>query len=92
MNAVANAKYNLPNLKNDGRMHVHLIGNHFQQNVVGIPNNGNVINIYCVNKIASSKDTSFTVLLCKMLYLELCKLLKMLLMLQKIIIKNMVMF
>ena len=31
MNAVANAKSNLPNLKNDGRMHVHLSRNHFQQ-------------------------------------------------------------
>ena len=64
MNAAANAKSNLPNLKNDGRMHVHLSGNHFQQNVVGIPNNGNVINIYCVYKldpIASSRDTSFTI-------------------------------
>ena len=37
MNAVANAKTTLPNLKNDGRMHVHLSGNHFQRNV-GIPN------------------------------------------------------
>ena len=64
MNAVANAKSNLPNLKNDGRMHVHLSGNHFQQNKVIIPNNGNVINIYCVYKldpIASSRDTSFTI-------------------------------
>ena len=64
MNAVANAKSDLPNLKNDGRMHVHLSGNHFQQNVVGIPNNDNVINIYCVYKldpIASSRDTSFTI-------------------------------
>ena len=64
MNAVANAKSNLPNIKNDGRMHVHLSGNHFQQHVVGIPNNGNVINIYCVSKldpIASSRDTSFTI-------------------------------
>ena len=63
MNAVANAKSNLSNLKNDGRIHVHLSGNHFQQNVVGIPNNDNVINIYCVYKldpIASSRDTSFT--------------------------------
>ena len=63
MNALANAKSNLPNLKNDGRMHVHLSGNHFQQNKVIIPNNGNVINIYCVYKlhpIASSRDTSFT--------------------------------
>ena len=64
MNAVANAKSDLPNLKNDGRMHVNLSGNHFQQNVVGIPNNGDIINIYCVYKldpIASSRDTSFTI-------------------------------
>ena len=64
MNAFANAKSNLSNLKNDGRMHVHLSGNHFQQNKVLIPNNGNVINIYCVYKldsIASSRDTSFTI-------------------------------
>ena len=64
MNAFANAKSNLPNLKNDGRMHVHLSGNHFQQNKVNIPNNRNVINIYCVYKldpIASSRDTSFTI-------------------------------
>ena len=64
MNAVANGKSNLPNLKNDGRMHVHLSGNHFQQNKVNIPNNGNAINIYCVYKldpIASSRDASFTV-------------------------------
>ena len=64
MNAVANAKSNLSNLKNDGRMQVHLSGNHFQQNRVIIPNNGNVINIYCVYKldpIASSRGTSFTI-------------------------------
>ena len=64
MNAVANAKTDLPNFKNDGRMHVHLSGNHFQQNVTGIPNNGDVINIYCVYKldaIASIRDTSFTI-------------------------------
>ena len=30
MNALANSKNNLPNLKNDGRMHVYLSGNHFQ--------------------------------------------------------------
>ena len=64
VNAVSNAKSNLPNLKTDDRLHVHLSGNHFQQNVVGIPSNGNVINIYCVYKldpIASSRDTSFTI-------------------------------
>ena len=45
-------------------MHVHLSGNNFQQNKVNIPNNGNVINIYCVIKLdpmASSRDTSFTI-------------------------------
>ena len=64
MNAFANAKSNLPNLKNDGRMHVHLSGNHLQQNKVIIPNNYNFINIYCVYKlspIASTRDTSFTI-------------------------------
>ena len=53
MNAVADAKTTLPNFKND-----------FQQNVAGIPNNDNVINIYCVYKldpIASTRDTSFTI-------------------------------
>ena len=63
-NMNASAKSNLPNLKNDGGMHVHLSGNHFQQNKVIIPNNYNVINIYCVYKldpIASSRDTSFTI-------------------------------
>ena len=64
MNAFANAKSNLPNLKNDGRMHVYLSGNHFQQNKVTIPNNNNASNIYCVYKldpIASSRDTTFTI-------------------------------
>ena len=64
MNAFANAKSNLPNFKNDSRMHVHLSGNHFQQNKVIIPNNNNAINIYCVYKldpIALSRDTSFTI-------------------------------
>ena len=64
MKAVANAKTDLPNFKNDGRMHVHLSGNHFQQNVAGIPNINNVINIYCVYKldpIASTRDTSYTI-------------------------------
>ena len=64
MNALANSKNDLPNLKNDGRMHVYLSGNHFHQNKVIIPNNNNAINIYCVYKldpIASSRDTSFTI-------------------------------
>ena len=64
MNAVVDSGGHLPNIKNDGRMHVHLSGNYFQQNKVIIPNNDNIINIYCVYKldpIASSRDTSFTI-------------------------------
>ena len=64
MNAVANAKSTLPNLKNYDRMHVYLSVNHFQQNEVSIPNNNNAINIYCVYKldpIDSSRNTSFTI-------------------------------
>ena len=64
MNALANSKNELPNLQNDGRMHIHLSGNHFQQNKVIIPNNNNVINIYCVyqlDPIASIRDTSYTI-------------------------------
>ena len=64
MNAVVDSGEHLPNIKNYGRMHVHLSGNHFQQNKVIIPNNNNAINIYCVyelDSIASSRDTSFTI-------------------------------
>ena len=64
MNALANPKNDLPNLKNDGRMHVYLSGNHFLQNKVIIPNKNNAINIYCVYKldsIASSRDDTFTI-------------------------------
>ena len=62
MNALANSKNDLPSLKNDGRMHVYLSGNHFQQNKVIIPNNNNAISIYCVYKldpIASNRDTNY---------------------------------
>ena len=68
MNAFTNAKSNLPNLQNDARMHVHLSGNHLQQNnfipKVIIPNNNNAINIYCVYKLdplALTRDKSFTI-------------------------------
>ena len=63
MNAVGDSGGGLPNIKNDGRLYVYLSGNHFQQNEVIIPNNNNVINIYCVYEIqpiASSRDTTFT--------------------------------
>ena len=64
MNSVADSGGDLPVLKNDGRMHVYLIGNNIQQNISNIPNKDNVINIYCVYQIepkASSRDTTFTI-------------------------------
>ena len=64
MNAVGDSGGNLPDIKNYGRMYVYLSGNHFQQKKVIIPNNDNVINIYCVYEIqpiSSSRDTSFTI-------------------------------
>ena len=64
MIAVGNAKGNLPDLKNDGRMNVYLSSNHFQQKVAGIPNSNNVINIYCVYKLdptTSNRDDTFTI-------------------------------
>ena len=64
MNAVGDSGGDLFDIKNDGRMYVYLSGNHFQKNKVIIPNNDNVINVYCVYEIqpiASSRDTSFTI-------------------------------
>ena len=64
MNAVGDSGGDLPDIKNDGRLYGYLSGNHFQQNKVIIPNNDNVINIYCVYEIqtiASNRDTSFTI-------------------------------
>ena len=64
MNSVADSGGDLPVLKNEGRTHVYLSGNYFQQNISNIPNKDNVINIYCVyqiESIASSRDTTFTI-------------------------------
>ena len=64
MNAVGDSGGDLPDIKNDVRLYVYLSGNHFQQNKVIIPNNDNVINIYCVYEIqpiSSSRNTSFTI-------------------------------
>ena len=64
MNAVGDSGGDLPDIKYDGRMYVYLSGNHFQQNKVIIPNNDNVINIYClyeIQPIAASRDTTFTI-------------------------------
>ena len=63
-NAVGDSGGDLPDIKNDGRMYIYLSSNHFQQNKVIIPNNDNVINIYCIYEIqpiSSSRDTSFTI-------------------------------
>ena len=51
MKAVGHFRGDLPDIKNDGRMYVYLSVNHFQQNKVIIPNNDNIINIYCVYQI-----------------------------------------
>ena len=64
MNAAGDSGGDVPDIKNDGRLYVYLSGNHFQQNKVIIPNNDNVINIYCVYEIqpiASSRSTIFTI-------------------------------
>ena len=64
MKGIEDTKTNLPELKNDGRMHLYLQGNHFQQNKVLLPNNNNVINIYGVYKldpISSTRNTDYTI-------------------------------
>ena len=64
MNVVGDSGGHLPDTKNDGSLYVYLSVNHFQQNKVIIPNNDNVINIYCVYEIqpiSSSRDTTFTI-------------------------------
>ena len=58
MDAIGDSSGNLPNLKNDGRINVYLSGNHFQQNVAGIPNNDNVILIQCLLRL-QIRFTSF---------------------------------
>ena len=67
MKGIENAKTNLPELKNDGRMYVYVQGNYFKQNSLLNTNKAisiGIINIYCAYKldpIASSRDTSFTI-------------------------------
>ena len=51
MRGIEDPKTKLTELKNDGRMHFSLFGNYFEQNKVIIPNNNNVINIYCVYEL-----------------------------------------
>ena len=64
MKGIEDTRKKLPEFKNDGRMHVYLQGNHFQQNNVIIPNNNNVINIYVVYKLdptSSTRNTDYTI-------------------------------
>ena len=64
MNAVGDFGGDLLDIKSDGRSYVYLGGNHFQQNKVIIPNNNNVINIYClyeIQPISSTRSDTFTV-------------------------------
>ena len=69
MKGIENTKKKMPILKNDERLHVHLQGNHFQQNNVLTSNNDhvankNVVNTYIVYKLdplASTRDKSFTI-------------------------------
>ena len=64
MNAVGDSGNNLCTLKNDGRVYVYLSGNYFTQNKLIIPNNNNVINIYCVYEIqpiSSTRSDTFIV-------------------------------
>ena len=41
MRGIEDPKTKLPELKKDGRMHVSLFGNYFEQNIVITPNNNN---------------------------------------------------
>ena len=66
MKSIENTKTNLPEFKNDGRMYVYLQGSYFKQNNLVITNNNKVIsigiiNIYPIDPITSSRDTTFTI-------------------------------
>ena len=97
MKGIENTKKEMPILKNDERLYVYLQGNHFQQNNVLTSSNDyvinkNVVNIYIVYKLdplASTRDKSFTIQNALFGAMQITKL-KMLLIIQKIIIKDMV--
>ena len=95
MKGIENAKKEIPILKNDKRLYVYLQGNHFQQNNVLTSSNDhvinkNVVNIYIVYKLdtlASSRYKSFTI---QNALFGAMQIAKMLLIIQKMIIKDMV--
>ena len=64
MNGIKDTKKEMPILKNDDEMYVHLQGSYFQQNNVIVTNNKNAISVYIVYKldpISSTRDTTFTI-------------------------------
>ena len=80
MIAVKNASGKLPRLGLIDNYYVNLSGDHFQQdktNVFNIYNDGST-SIYCVHKLDPISSSRDLLLLCKMLYLDQCKLLTML--------------
>ena len=80
MIAVKNASGKLPRLGLIDNYYVNLSGDHFQQdktNVFNIYNDGST-SIYCVYKLDPISSSRDLLLLCKMLYLDQCKLLTML--------------
>ena len=95
MNVIENTKKEMPILKNDERLYVYLQGNHFQQNNVLTSSNDhvlykNVVNIYIVYKLdplASTRDKSFTM---QNALFGAMQILKVLLIMIKIIITDMV--
>ena len=97
MKGIENTKKEMPILKNDERLYVYLQGNHFQQNNVLTSSNDhvinkNVVNIYIVYKLdplASTRYKGFTIQNALFGAMQITKL-KMLLIIQKIIIKDMV--
>ena len=95
MNGIENTKKEMPMIKNDERLYVYLQGNHFQQNNVLTSSNDhvlneNVVNIYIVYKLdplASTRDKSFTI---QNALFGAMQITKMLLIVIKIIMKDMV--
>ena len=95
MNGIENTKKEMLILENDEKLYVYLQGNHFQQNNVLTLNNDhvlnkNVVNIYIVYKLdplASTRDKSFTIQNALFGAMQITK--KLLIMI-KIIIKDMV--
>ena len=95
MNGIENTKKEMPMIKNDERLYVYLQGNHFQQNNVLTSSNDhvlneNVVNIYIVCKLdplASTRDKSFTI---QNALFGAMQITKMLLIVIKIIMKDMV--